>query len=153
MQQPEKIIDQCQDRDFGALKLVEIHTRAGAADGSMQPMALRNWCGRVAETDSAIRIEDDVHPSLLPETIRLPFRQIIADPEAFKQRVAADAVEWAEDGALDATALAALLQIACFAMAPERLTVWLTVDAERFDGHVMEVRIEDGEIAEICMAG
>lgn len=54
---------------------------------------------------------------------------------------------------LDELTLAGLLKIEGFTLGPGRLTVWVGEAAEIFGGHSLEVRIEKGEIIEICLAG
>jgi hypothetical protein len=46
-----------------------------------------------------------------------------------------------------------LLKIDGFTIGSSRLTVWLQDTAGVFGGHAIEVRIEKGEITEICLAG
>jgi len=133
----------------------------GVKGGQMQPIVIREWIGHTPDTEIEISINSAENPPLIPDDIRKAYRGIVADTDNFKRKVAIDqlglARDWAEEGginiALDEDIFAKLLAIDAFSVDPGRLTIWLSEGADIFAGHAIEVRIEDGEIIETCLAG
>jgi hypothetical protein len=161
MTNDSKIIDQYIDTDFGKLDLVETHYMAGLNGSPMKSTVMRSWVGHTLDTKTEISITFDKNPPSISDDIRKAYRQILADPDGFKQKIATDQLDlarnWAEQGdldiLLDAEMLSHLLTIDGFSIGPDRLTVWLVEGADIFAGHAIEVRIENGEIKEVCLAG
>lgn len=161
MSATKKIIDSYIDSDFGKLNLIETQTMAAVNGGPMKPLVFRNWSGKIPATEIEILINSENNPPVIPDEIRIAFKKIMADTDSFKQKVAADqlelAKEWAEDGELNIELneenFTKLLKIKGFSTDPERLTVWLAEEANIFAGHEIEVRIENGKIQEISLAG
>eukprot|EP01042_Synura_sphagnicola_P028176 gene28176-36361_t len=156
-----KIIDHYIDADFGKLDLVETHYMAGLNGGPMKSTVMRSWVGHAPDTKTEISINFDENPPSISDDIRKAYRNILADTEGFIRKIAADqlvlARDWAEQGdlniILDENTFASLLKIDDFSIVADRLTVWLLEDADIFAGHAIEVRIEGGEVIEICLAG
>jgi len=155
------VISHCMDADFGKLELVETRTKAAASGGPWEPVVYRSWAGDLPGIGAKISIDMEDDPSAVSEEIRIWFRRIMADLDAFKRMVAASelklAREWAGSGdsdiSLDEDSFSKSLKVKEFSIDPKRLTVWLEEDACIFAGHSIEVRIENGKIAEICLAG
>lgn len=127
----------------------------------MKPLVYRSWRGKIFGLDAEIQISCEEDPPVIAEDIRTSFRGVVANVGNFTKRVARReldlAKQWAQEGELDLVldelSFADLLKIKAFSIDPGRLTVWLQEAANIFAGHDLEVRIEDGVIAEICLAG
>ena len=127
----------------------------------MKPLVYRSWRGKIFGLDAEIQISCKEDPPVIAEDIRTSFRGVVANVGNFTKRVARReldlAKQWAQEGELDLVldelSFADLLKIKAFSIDPGRLTVWLQEAANIFAGHDLEVRIEDGVIAEICLAG
>jgi hypothetical protein len=157
----EVVVGHRNDADFGALDYVETRTRAAVDGGPMKPLIFRSWQGKCPQLSAGILISSENDPPEITEDDRLAYRGVLADPEAFKKDVARRQLElardWAASGGIrsdfDETALAAMLRIDAFTVDPGRLTVWLENTEDIFAGHAIEVRIENGAITEIVLAG
>jgi hypothetical protein len=157
----EIVISHYADPDFGSLELVETRTEAAVNGGPMMPLVFRQWTGKRAELDATISISNGETPPVVADEIRASFRGIVSNVQDFKQRVARSELGLAKDWIaaadmdlrLDERIFADSLKIECFTVSPGRLTVWLGEKMDIFGGHWLEVRIERGEIIEICLAG
>jgi hypothetical protein len=157
----ERVIKTQHDADFGPLELVEVHTEAAVGGGPMRPLVYRSWRRPHDAEGPELLISTAADPLVIDEGVRATYRAVTANENDLKQQVARDqldlALEWAASGelklALNAQTFASLLQVAGYTIDPQRLTVWLIEDAGIFAGHSIEVRFEDGAIAEIGLAG
>jgi hypothetical protein len=157
----EIVVGHHVDPDFGALELIETRTQAAVNGGLGTPLVFRRWTGKQAELDVALSISSSEDPPIVADEIRAAFRSVMSNVNNFRQRIARSEFELAKDWAaaagmdlaLDESKLATLLKIQGFTIGPDRLTVWLEETANIFGGHSLEVRIEKGEIIEICLAG
>jgi hypothetical protein len=149
------------DPDFGAIELIETRTEAAVDGGPRTTLVFRQWIGEQPELDVPLSISNSEDPPIVADEVRADFRRVISNVDEFRQRIARSELERAKDwvtvGAmdlpLDESSLASLLEIEGFTIGPDRLTVWLKETAKIFGGHSLEVRIEMGEIIEICLAG
>jgi hypothetical protein len=122
-------------------------------------LVLRQWIGRLAEFDVIISQTED--PPIIAADIRAAFRNVLENVDDFKRQIARHELENAQkwvataqlDFPLDESGFAGLLKIDGFTIGPGLLTVWLQETGGIFGGHAIEVRIEKGEITEICLAG
>ncbi len=124
-------------------------------------MVFKQWTGKQPEFDVVLSISSSEDPPIVADEVRAAFRSVISNIDNFKQTIARSELElaknWAAAGGmdlpLDEIGFASLLKIEGFTIGPDRLTVWLEETANIFGGHLLEVRIEMGEIIEICLAG
>jgi hypothetical protein len=155
----ETVISRYVDKDFGVLELIETRTMAVVDGGPGRPLVFRQWIGKPADFDIIISNPED--PPIVTDDIRAAFRSVLSNVGDFKRRIARNELEnamnWraaAElDFPLDESRFAGLLKIVGFTVGPSRLTVWLQEPRGIFGGHSIEVRIEKGEIIEVCLAG
>ena len=157
----EVVIGHHLDSDFGALQLVETRTEARVSGGPWKPLIYRAWSGRRNDLNATIDISNGDDPPVVTDGVRTAFRSLILNIATFKRTVArgqlALAKDWAERGglnvALDTDSFSDVLQIHSFLIGENRLTVFMEDTAGIFDKHMLEVRIEQGAIKEICLAG
>jgi hypothetical protein len=157
----EIVIGQHADPDFGVLTLIETRTAAALNGGPRRPSVFRQWTGKVVELGATLDIASGECPPVIAREVRADFLNVLSDPSGFIQRIARSELELAKDWAaetrmdfpLDELGFARVLKITAFTISPERLTVWIEETANIFGGHQLEVRIEMGEIIEICLAG
>lgn len=149
------------DTDFGALQLVETRTMAGVDGEPMRPLVYRTWRSVAGAPGPEILISEGDDPLNVSEDVRADYRRFSADIDALKAHVARAELELARDWAasgdlnleLTEASFAKMLVIDGYTIDPGRVTVWLSEPADIFAGHVIEVRIENGTIKEIGLAG
>jgi hypothetical protein len=157
----EIVIGHHIDPDFGALELIETRTKAAVNGVPMKPLVFRQWTANQAELDVVLHISTSEDPPIVADEVRAAFRSVISNVDNFKQRIARSELELAKDWVaaagtdlpLDESNFANMLKIEGFTIGPNRLTVWIGETANVFGGHSLKVRIESGEIIEICLAG
>ena len=159
---PEEIvISRHLDPDFGVLELIEMRTEASLNGEPLKPVTFREWSGKLDDLDATLSISNTDNPPKVSDEIRAAFRAVVSDGDSFKRRIARTELELAKrwsaevnlDLRLDEETLSDLLEIEAFTMNRGRLTVWLRETGNIFGGHMVEVRIEQGAITEVCLAG
>lgn len=161
MAREEVVISRYMDPEFGALELIETRTRAAVNGGPMRPLISRRWTGKLPDIGATLSISSSEGPPIVADEIRTVLRSILSDVGDFKRQVAHSQLELAKDWAaaggidllLDESTFSDSLRIDGFTIGEETLTVWLEDTADIFAGHSLEVRMERGEIIEICLAG
>jgi hypothetical protein len=161
MPSEEVVIGHYLDPDFGVLELTETRFEAAVNGRPQAPFVLRQWIGKQRELDVALSICTGEDPPVVADNVRADFRSVMSNVQGFKHRIAQSEMERARDWiveagmnlTLDVSTFEGLLKIEGFTIGSERLTVWLKETASIFGGHSIEVRIEMGEIIEICLSG
>lgn len=161
MQHEDVVIGHYLDPDFGALELTETRFEAAVNGRPLAPFVLRQWTGRQRELDAELSICTSEDPPVVTDRVRADFRSVMLNVQGFKHRIAQREIERARDWiaqagmnlTLDVSTFEGLLKVEGFTIGADRLTVWLKETASIFGGHSVEVRIEMGEIIEICLAG
>ncbi len=157
----EIVISNFVDPDFGALRLIETQTEALVNGGPRKKLVHREWSGKRHDLVAAISISNSDDPPVVTDDVRVAFRAIVLALDGFKRTIAKSQLELAQDWAaqgghavpLDATMFANALVVTDFQIGSDRLTVFLKDTADIFDGHAIEVWIENGSIVEILLAG
>jgi hypothetical protein len=157
----EVVLKSIVDPDFGVLELVETTMQASVDGGPMHQLVYRTWCSSGHAEGHSVLLSNEADPPVVAEDLRSAFRSILEDEATFFARIAKSqlqpAIAWARDGELgphvDEASFAKLLRFAGFTIDPGRLTVLLEESAGIVAGHAIEVRIENGEIREVGLAG
>lgn len=157
----EHVITAIVDPDFGPIELVETHTLVGVNGGPMQPLVFRTWRRVESIEGPRLLISDGGNPPYVSLAARTDYKRYAADIDGLKAEVAQRQLQLAKDWAasgdigidLDGQSFAKVLELDGYSIDPNRVTVWLKDTADIFAGHQIEVIIENGAIAEICLAG
>jgi hypothetical protein len=157
----EIIISHYADPDFGVLRLIETRTEGRVNGGPWKPLVCRESSGARQDVAAMISISSSDDPPTVPDDVRVAFRGIVLNLAEFKRTVAESQLELAQDwamqggrdGPLNADLLANAVALTGFRIDSDRLTVFLEDTESIFDGHAIEVRIRNGSIVEIGLAG
>ena len=155
------VIKSIIDPDFGPLDLVETRTKVSVLGWPKKAAVYRSWERPKEGGPGTLTIEDaDGTPDAAAE-VRQTFRAISGDIGALKLQAAQRSMDMAKTWAngemmkhLESPAtFVSVLELEGMSIGGGLMTVWFADTADIFAGHSLEVRIEDGEIKEVTLAG